>query len=177
MFEIFKHNLRQYYYEYFKLPACKFFYVFEKIYFLAPDIWDNLTYDEQNKGFIITDFIDSSLKDYSGREVAFFNASRVYVFWLPGAQHSGQGHVKNGNYQVVLNCNAMKEPVLLNVNKTCEGVKLDGLTSIKALPYSALPGGYVIYSAITREIKSRILDALIRVDPIKQRAIGDLLLK
>jgi hypothetical protein len=177
MNEIIKHKLRQFYYEYLFLPKCEYYYIFKKIYELSDDFWEDVIYDEKNTGFIITDFINPHLKKYSGREVAFFNESKVHVFWLPGAAHSGQGYVENASYEVILKCGAMKEKVLLSVIKNNSKVIIQGNSyELNAIKQPVLDGGYVFYNAIKSEIKSRILDCLVHFDSTKRQAVGDLLL-
>src|ERR1700749_4664995 len=99
MIEMIKHKIRQFYYAYFHFRQSSLYCLFKKIYDKDLEAHQDIIYDEVNQGFFMVNFINPKLLVYSGREIAFFNAHQVYVFWLPGAQHSGQGEVKNGSYE------------------------------------------------------------------------------
>lgn len=163
MFKIVSHKFRQFYYGLIPLYCSKVFFVFKKLFSMSDAHWEDVVYSKENNGFVISNFKCSELAAYSGKEIAFFNHKQVYVFWLPGASHSGQGKVENGLYKVHLACSAMQYPITVSVFKN------DGNTVIKDYSLSddslskadCLAGGYVLYRAIEKEIKLRVVDGII----------------
>ncbi len=162
MLELLKHRLRQISYRYLTFNCDAFYRVFDLMYHNDKDPLPWVHYLPDEKGYLLTHFLCKDFKAYCGREVAFFNRNQLTVYWLPGAEHSAGGYVKDGQYQVTIADFALHRPIHLTVEKKPD---LTEIKNIDVLPYETntrLEGGFVTYQAIRKEIVCLIIHWLDR---------------
>ncbi|QXH58659.1 hypothetical protein [Pseudomonas maumuensis] len=159
MFEMTRHHLRQVRYRWLSWRADPLYLLFERMYRCDPGALPTVTPHPSQRGFLLTQFICADFVQYRGREIAFFNPRQVAVYWLPGAAHSGGGHVADGDYEVTVAGHAVRRPVRLQVRKEAQH------TSIRAVASGArhadrVQGGFIAFAIIARELRCLTLQWL-----------------
>lgn len=151
MFEMTRHHLRQLRYRWLSWRAEPLYLLLERMYQCDPTPLANVTPHPQQRGFLLTNFSCPDFARYRGREIAFFNQRQVAVYWLPGAQHSGGGHVPSGDYNVTVDGHALRRAVQLQVSKDDEQTRICSVT-VPQRRSRSVQGGFISFAIITREL-------------------------
>ncbi len=154
-----QHKLRQFTYHYKTFPENPYFKVFDIMYQLDPSPWPNIIKLNEDDAYIHASFLAPESQTFYGREIAYFSAYKLSIFWLPGATHSGQGNGKQGNYPVRIEGASLKKAIIAHIDKNSQS------TTITRAHYATkqdqaiqqLSGGFVIYKAIEVELKALII--------------------
>lgn len=152
MFEITKHRLRQIRYRWFQFSEDPLYLLFEKMYQYDPRPLHTVTPHPGERGFLLTHFICPDFARYRGREITFFNARHVAVYWLPGAAHSGGGYVQTGTYSVTVGGHAVKRPVELRVSKNDDATLIHSAV-LQTRAAKPVQGGFISFKIIAKELQ------------------------
>ncbi|WP_449432237.1 hypothetical protein [Pseudomonas putida] len=151
MLEMTRHHLRQLRYRWLSWRADPLYLLVERMYYCNPGAMPTVTPHPAQRGFLLAQFSCADFAQYCGREIAFFNQRQVAVYWLPGATHSGGGHVADGDYEVTVGGHALRRPLRLQVHKAASR------TCIRAVATDAsrakrVQGGFIAFAIIAREL-------------------------
>ncbi|KTT03114.1 hypothetical protein SB14R_18135 [Pseudomonas oryzihabitans] len=156
MFEMTRHHLRQVRYRWLSWRAEPLYLLFEGIYHCDPSALPMITPHPTQRGFLLTEFSCEDFAQYRGREIAFFNQRQVAVYWLPGAAHSGGGHVADGDYEVTIAGHAVHRPVRVQVRKETKRTSIRSVIS-ETRRDDRVQGGFIAFAIIARELRCLIL--------------------
>ncbi|MCG8291809.1 hypothetical protein [Pseudomonas entomophila] len=159
MFEMTRHHLRQVRYRWLAWRADPLYLLFERMYRCDPAALPTVTPHPSQRGFLLSHFSCADFAQYRGREIAFFNQRQVAVYWLPGAAHSGGGHVIDGDYEVTVAGHAVRQPVRLQVRKEAQRTSIRAVTT-DARRADRVQGGFIAFAIIARELRCLALQWL-----------------
>ncbi|MCD6025805.1 MAG: hypothetical protein K0R08_324 [Solimicrobium sp.] len=151
MVEMAKHRLRQLGYRWLAFSENPLFLLFEKMYQYNPEHFPDVVPHPDERGFLLTNFICPEFACYRGREIVFFNARHVSVYWIPGAEHSAGGYVMPGNYSVTVGGYAIRRPVELLIVKDDENTIISS-TKLQMQSGTSLEGGLISFGVIAKEL-------------------------
>ena len=151
MFAFVHSKIRQAGYRWLTFSDEPLYLLFEKMYQYDPRPLRTVMPHPMERGFLVANFTHPDFIRYRGREIAFFNARHVAVYWLPGALPSGGGYVKSGIYSVMMGGHAMRQPVRLNVAKDNENTVIRSV-SLQTQPVRSMDGCRVSFSIIAKEL-------------------------
>lgn len=151
MFDMTRHHLRQARWRWLAWRADPLYLLVERMYHCDPEPLTTVTPHPTQRGFLLSSFSCADFARYRGREIAFFNARQVAVYWLPGALHSGGGFVANGEHCVTLAGHALRRPVRVSVHKGDDDTQIRAV-STQAHRRDRVQGGFIAFALITREL-------------------------
>lgn len=159
MFDMTRHHARQARWRWLAWRADPLYLLFERMYHCDPEPLPSVTPHPRQRGFLLSSFSCPDFARYRGREIAFFNARQVAVYWLPGARHSGGGYVANGEHHVTLAGHALHRPLRLTVHKDADDTQIRAV-SVQAQRRDRVRGGFIAFAIIARELQCLVLQWL-----------------